>query len=146
MFSQKNEKIEIKATINKLFAAMKAGDSTMARSVFHPNAILESVGFSEKTGKNYFHYERNLDGFIKSIGSPHAEVWEEIPGKYEIKIDNQLAQVWVPYEFYLSGKFSHCGVDIFTLYNDNFSAKTATKANWKIAYLIYTMRKEKCIK
>ncbi len=144
-FAQHSEKEAVKSTINTLFAAMKAGDSTSARLVFHPKAILQSIGYSDKTQNNYLKAEARLDGFLKAIGTPHADVWDEKPGKYEIKIDNQMAAVWVPYQFYLGGKFSHCGIDNFTLFNENWN-KAGQPSNWKIIYLVDTVRKENCVK
>ena len=137
-FAQSNDNEAIKATINRLFEGMKKGDSAIARSVFHPKAILQSVGFSAKNNKNYFNSESRLEGFFKSIGTPHAEVWDEKPGNYEIKIDSQMAQVWVSYEFYLGGQFNHCGIDNITLFKE--------EKDWKIIYLIDTERKENCVK
>jgi Putative lumazine-binding len=135
---QNTDKEAVKTVINRLFEGMKKGDSTIARSVFHQNAITQTIGFSKKTEKNYFHFDSRLNDFMKSIGTPHSQQWDERPGEFDIKIDNQMAQVWVPYEFYLDGKFNHCGVDIFTLYKESF--------DWKIIYLVDTMRKDNCIK
>ncbi len=145
--AQDIEKEAVKATINRLFEGMRKGDSTIARSVFHQKAITQNIGFSAKTGKNYINTENRLDGFLKAIGTPHTDIWDEQPGEFDIKIDNQMAQVWVPYQFFLGGKFSHCGVDVFTLYNENYNADpNLTKSNWKILYLTYTMRTKDCIK
>jgi hypothetical protein len=44
--------------------------------------------------------------------------------------------VWTPYRFIFNGKFSHCGVNSFTLVKLN--------GEWKINYVIDTRRKEKC--
>lgn len=143
--SQTTEKEAVKYKINQLFSAMKAGDSTLARSIFHPKATLQSIGYADKTGNNYLKAEARLDGFLKAIGTPHADVWDERPGKYEIKIDNQMAAAWVPYQFYLGGKFSHCGIDNITLFNENWNKKDQP-SNWKIIYLVDTVRKDNCIK
>ena len=137
-FAQSNDNEAIKSTINRLFEGMKKGDSVIVRSVFHPKAILQSVGFSTKNNKNYFNSDSRLEGFFKSIGTPHADVWDEKPGNYDIKVDNQMAQVWVSYAFYLGGKFNHCGIDNITLYKE--------EKDWKIIYLIDTVRKDNCIK
>jgi hypothetical protein len=57
---------------------------------------------------------------------------------YDIKIDDNMAIAWTPYEFYITDKFSHCGVNVFTLIK--------TEQGWKIAGIIDTRRKEKCVK
>jgi len=47
-----------------------------------------------------------------------------------------MANVWMPYEFWFNGNFSHCGVNFFKLFNDN--------GTWKIIYLIDTRREKGC--
>jgi hypothetical protein len=46
-------------------------------------------------------------------------------------VDGPIAMVWLPYDFYVNGTWSHCGVDIFTMVKDD--------AGWKIASLAYTV-------
>jgi hypothetical protein len=52
---------------------------------------------------------------------------------YTIQVDGAMAHAWTPYEFYVNGKFSHKGVNAFTLFKD--------KDTWKIIYIIDTRRK-----
>jgi len=49
----------------------------------------------------------------------------------EVRISGTLATVWLPYDFYLDGKWSHCGVDQFTL--------VRTAAGWRIATMSWTI-------
>jgi hypothetical protein len=49
----------------------------------------------------------------------------------EVHISGPLAVVWTPYDFYDDGKWSHCGVDTFTL------LKVAE--HWRIATLSFSM-------
>jgi hypothetical protein len=55
---------------------------------------------------------------------------------YQIKIDGALASAWTPYNFYVNGNFSHCGVNSFQL--------VKMDDVWKIVYIIDTRRKEPC--
>jgi len=50
----------------------------------------------------------------------------------EVHVAGPLASVWLPYDFYVDGKLSHCGVDAFTL--------VRTEAGWRIASLAFTRR------
>ena len=52
---------------------------------------------------------------------------------HTIHIDGPMAIDWTPYEFYVNGKKSHSGVNVFTLYKDN--------GQWKIVAIIDTRRK-----
>lgn len=33
----------------------------------------------------------------------------------EVRVQGPIAVVWYPYDLYIDGKWSHCGVDVFTL-------------------------------
>ena len=125
----------VKQTVNTMFDAMRKGDSTLLRSTFSKDMILQSV-LTNKEGKPVLSVEK-ADGFVKAIGTPHALVYDERITFGDIKIDGDLASVWAPYKFYLGDKFSHCGVDAFQL------MKTA--AGWKIIYIVDTRRKDNCI-
>ena len=49
----------------------------------------------------------------------------------EVRISGTLATVWLPYDFHADGKWSHCGVDQFTL--------VRTAAGWRIAAMAWTI-------
>jgi hypothetical protein len=49
----------------------------------------------------------------------------------EVKISGRLATVWLPYDFHVDGKWSHCGVDIFTMLK--------VGDQWRIAVLAWTV-------
>lgn len=116
-----------------MFDAMRKGDSTMLRSVFAKGIAFQGV--ANKNGENTVANE-NPDGFIKAVGTPHKEIWDERITWGDIKIDGPLASAWAPYKFYLGAQFSHCGIDYFQLMK--------TKAGWKIIYIIDTRRKDNC--
>jgi hypothetical protein len=63
-------------------------------------------------------------------------VIEEKPMSYDIKVHSNIAIVWAPYTLSLSGKFSHCGVDVFTL------LKAAD--GWKIVSTVYSVEPDGC--
>lgn len=116
--------------VNQLFEGMRTGDSAKVHRVFHHRAQMTSVkGDGSLT-------DDGLSGFLKAIGSPHTEIWNEVIWKPVVQVDGNFAQVWTPYAFYVGKRFSHCGVDAFQL------VKTA--GGWKIFQLTDTRRKEKC--
>lgn len=134
-FARQTDTAAIKQTINTLFDAMRKGDSTLLRSVFSKDMILQSIS-NDKDGKAILSTEK-ADGFVKAVGTPHTTVYDERTVFGTIKIDGDLASVWAPYQFYLGDKFSHCGVDVFQL------MKTAD--GWKIIYIVDTRRKDNCV-
>lgn len=124
----------VKQTITLFFDGMRRGDSTMVRRTLAPAAVFHAFG--GKPSQPVTLEIESINGFLKSVGTPHPEIWDERVQFEQILIDANLASVWAPYEFYLGGKFSHCGYDSFQL------VKLAE--GWKIAHVIDTRRKEKC--
>jgi preprotein translocase subunit YajC len=133
-FAQQADQDAIKQTVNKMFDAMRKGDSTLLRSTFVKGIAFQGVA-NKKDGSVALETE-NADDFIKAIGTPHKGVWDERVTFKDIKIDGPLASVWAPYKFYLDDKFSHCGVDVFQLMK--------TKDGWKIIYIVDTRRRDNC--
>ena len=43
-----------------------------------------------------------------------------------VMVSGLIAMVWYPYDFYLNGEWSHCGVDIFNLVRSNDGWRIAT--------------------
>ncbi len=133
-FAQQADKDAVKQTINTMFDAMRKGDSTMLRSAFHKDIVFRGLA-NKKDGAVELESE-DPNGFIKAVGTPHKEMWDEQITFGDIKIDGDLASVWTPYKFYLGKTFSHCGIDFYMLMR--------TPAGWKIIYIIDTRRKGNC--
>lgn len=124
---------EVMATVQRLFDGMRAGDSTMVRSVFHPEARLLTTG--ERDGAPTLQVV-SIDGFVKAAGTPHEEVWDERIGDVEIRIDDNLATAWMEYAFYRGDEFSHCGINAFQLFRG--------AEGWEIIQIADTRREEGC--
>ena len=124
----------VKQTVAAFFDGMRRGDSTMVRRTLAPAAVFHAFG--GKPGQSATLEIESINGFLKDVGTPHPEIWDERVQFERVLIDANLASVWAPYEFYLGSKFSHCGYDSFQL------VKLAN--GWKIAHVIDTRRKEKC--
>ena len=136
-WSQSVDSTEIKAVlkvVNRLFDGMRAGDSSMVSSTFYPGATM-FTSFTNREGQPVLK-KGDLQRFLKAVGTPHDEVWDEPIWDTEVRIDGNLAQVWTKYAFYAGDRFSHCGVDAFQLTN--------TKNGWKIFHLTDTRQKEGC--
>ena len=124
----------IKQTVTSFFEGMRRGDSTMVRRTLAPGAVFH--GISGRPGQPIALQTENINGFLKAVGTPHSEMWDERIKFEQVLTDANLASVWTPYEFYIGSKFSHCGYNSFQL------VKLAD--GWKIAHVIDTRRKEKC--
>ncbi|MCF0071530.1 nuclear transport factor 2 family protein [Dyadobacter sp. CY261] len=120
--------------VDRLFDGMRNGDSTAVRSVFTKTATLTSI--SKNAADSVITHKGSVDGFVKAVGSPHKDQWDERIYDVKVSIDGPMAVVWAPYKFHLGGKFSHCGVNVFNL------IKTST--GWKINDITDTRRKDFC--
>ncbi len=129
------EEGEVIATLARLFDGMRAGDSAAVRSVFHPEARLQSA-FVSREGRPVL-ATQEIGKFIGAVGTPHDEVWDEKIWTYDIRIDGNLATVWTDYTFYRGEEMSHCGVNAFQLFKD--------EQGWKIIQITDTRRRSGCI-
>lgn len=123
----------VRQTVERLFDGMRAGDSTMVRSVIHPAARFVTTALRD--GETVLH-EGSVEGFIEAVGTEHEEAWDERIGPIMIQIDVPLATAWMDYRFYLGERFSHCGVNAFQL------IKTA--GEWRVIQITDTRRAEDC--
>lgn len=48
-----------------------------------------------------------------------------------VRVQDRVAQVWMPYDLYVGDTWSHCGVDAFTLMK--------SEGRWRVASLVYTI-------
>lgn len=132
---EQNQQAEVKNTIDVFFKGLQEGDTELMISVMSNQLILQTT-YKNKDGKDVLSMEGALKLIQAIIDRPEDQKWEERLLDYKIQIDGNLAHVWTPYEFWLNGSFSHCGVNSFQLFNNN--------GTWKIIYLIDTRRKKDC--
>ena len=128
--SDSSEHLAVRAVIDQLFEGMRAGDSTLVRAVFHPDLRLMS------TSEHHGSFEVDLgsaEDFLRAIGTPHPQVWDEQISNVVIHVSDGLAQAWMDYVFYLDDRALHFGVNAFQL--------VKTDAGWKIIHLMDTHRK-----
>ncbi len=123
----------VMAPIRRLFDGMRAGDSAMVRSAFTPNPHFASAAMRQ--GVPALEID-SLEAFLRQVGTPHPEVYDERLRGELVHVDGPLAVVWTEYSFYVGPRFSHCGVDAFQLIN--------TRDGWRIFALADTRRRTGC--
>ena len=131
-FAQNTSEKEIIKPIENLFNAMKSADSLGVKNAFSDSAIMQTFGKNQEIRTD------KVEDFAKQVGASQAGDLDERFTISKILVDGNMASVWVPYQFYYKGNFSHCGVNSFQL--------TKINNEWKIQYIIDTRRKENCIK
>lgn len=126
------EQQEVLAVIERLFDGMRARDTAAMRSTFAPGARL--AGTQTRDGVTSVSVIE-IDRWIASVGRA-TELLDERLVDPEVRVDDQLATVWVGYNFHVGERFSHCGYDAFQL------ARLAD--GWKIVHVMDTRRTERC--
>ncbi len=127
------EKAAVMEPIHQLFKGMRLGDSSIVHAAFTETVSMTTIAV-DKDGKPVIKHESSLEGFLKTVGTPHSEIWSEVIWDTKILIDGHMAQAWAPYAFYVGKNFSHCGVDALQLFRDG-------EGVWKIFHLANTRQK-----
>lgn len=126
---------EVRAIIDSMFMGMRTGDSSIVVNLFHQDVRLMTT-YTTKKGQAILQQD-DIKEFIKAIGAPHEEIWDERISNVVIHTDDNLAQAWMEYSFYIDNTFSHCGVNAFQLVRlDN---------QWKIISITDTRRRKECL-
>jgi hypothetical protein len=76
--------------------------------------------------------QMTFEDFATRVGKPGTSKIEERIHDPLVRIDNDLAVVWAPFDFYVDGKVNHCGTDLFNLVRQN--------GQWLIASVADTSR------
>ena len=126
---------EIKAVIDKMFQSMYDGDTASLRKCFIPAATLMSYTYDAHG--NARAKAETVQDFARGVALVGDDEFEEKLTGWQILIDDGIASVWTPYEFYFDGNFSHCGVNSFQLIK--------VQGQWKISQITDTRRKKNCI-
>ena len=104
---------EVIAVVNGVFDGMRKVDSAMVRPLFHAKARMITMDLrSERPAR----VEESVEGFIKSVGSPRTELYDEQLSNVKTLIDGSLASVWADYKFFRGTTLLHCGVDLVLNY------------------------------
>jgi hypothetical protein len=118
--------------VELFFQSLEKQDTALYRSLF----MAEAQGWSVRVRNDSILYRSWLNtDRVKSLINPASVVEEKILS-YEIKVHQQIAMAWVPYTLSVSGKFSHCGVDLFTFLK--------TDQGWKINSCSFTVEPDGC--
>ncbi len=122
-------KKEVLKVVNDFFHTMETKDSVAFNNLFLKNAYAYSVR------------QQNDSALVRSSilkASTSKNTWKEQLREEEITIhiNNNVAAVWAPYDFWINEEPSHCGYEVFTLLKKD--------SGWKIASLTYSVEQGIC--
>lgn len=121
------EEKAVLAPFQTLLDGIGKRDHELMRSALLPGGMI-TLTRADKTQQ--LHY----DAFIERIPATGTQKLEERIHDPLVKIDDNIAIIWAPYEFLIDGKVDHCGTDIAHLVKQN--------GKWLIAGIADNGRKE----
>lgn len=96
------------APIHAMFDGMAKRDAAAIKAPTLPGGTMVLM----RDGKPA---QTTFDDFAERVGKPGKTQIEERIHDPLVKIDNDLAVVWAPFDFLVDGKVDHCGTDLFNV-------------------------------
>ena len=113
------------AVADSVLAALSSGDSKMLARLTMDSAVVGGAGLRGGVES------ASLRPWAVYINRTGPSTFTERGFGATARVQDRVAQVWMPYDLYLGDKWSHCGVDTFTLMK--------REGHWRVASLIYTI-------
>ena len=108
------------AVADSVLVALSSGDSTTLKRLTLDSAVVGGAGMRGTFLRSWALYinRKTADFTERGFGAT-------------ARVQDRVAQVWMPYDLYRGTNWSHCGVDVFTL--------TKSQERWRVASLVYTI-------
>jgi hypothetical protein len=125
------EEQAVLAPVKAMFDGMAKRDAAAIKEPLLPGGTMVLMRDGKPT-------QMTFDDFAARVGKPGTTQIEERIHDPLVRIDNDLAVVWAPFEFLVDGKVDHCGTDLFNLVRKD--------GKWLIASVADTGRKDCAVK
>lgn len=122
---------EVVAVVQRFFDAMAACDGKTAAELSLPEGRLYRVVVGGDPAVRGTTFQEFTDSLTRCGRKVLERMWEP-----QVRVHKGIATLWAPYDFWLNGAFSHCGIDSFEL------AKTPD--GWKMTGGTYTIERDGC--
>ena len=126
VFAQSSEEQAVLESIHAMFDGMTKRDPVAIKAPTLPGGTMVLM----RDGKPA---QMTFESFAERVGKPGTTKIEERIHDPLVRIDNDLAVVWAPFDFLVDGKIDHCGTDLFNL--------VRVDGKWMIASIADTGRK-----
>ncbi|MGI9629297.1 MAG: nuclear transport factor 2 family protein [Longimicrobiales bacterium] len=117
---------DVEAVARALLQGISEGRTDLLEEAMHPQGRLMAVPDEGPPRR------QELAAFFEMVGSSAGQFTERMWNP-TVVVDGPIAQLWTPYDFYVDGQFSHCGIDAFQMVLEDGA--------WKVFSLIYTMHR-----
>jgi hypothetical protein len=125
--AQPAEREAVLKVMQAFFDTMAAKDIDGARKILQPQGRFHAMRMRDgKPDVRAFSNEEYFADLKAAKQALRERMWDP-----EVRIHGLIATVWAPYDFWIDGKLSHCGIDAFDLIK--------TGDGWKIAGGVYTL-------
>jgi hypothetical protein len=125
------EEQAVLAPVQAMFDGMAKRDAAAIKEPWLAGGMLVLMRDGKPT-------QMTFETFADRVGRPGTTKIEERIHDPLIRIDNDLAVVWAPFDFLVDGKVDHCGTDLFNLVRKD--------GKWLIASVADTGRKDCAVK
>ena len=106
--AQSPEEQAVLAPIHAMFDGMSKRDAAAIKAPTLPGGTMVLM----RDGKPA---QMTFEAFADRVGKPGKNQIEERIHDPLVRIDNDLAVVWAPFDFLVDSKVDHCGTDLFNL-------------------------------
>lgn len=106
--AQPAEEQAVLASIHAMFDGMSNRDASAIKAPTLPGGTMVLMRDGKPT-------QMTFESFAERVGKPGATQIQERIHDPLVRIDNDLAVVWAPFDFLVDGKIDHCGTDLFNL-------------------------------
>jgi putative lumazine-binding protein len=131
LYAATPEEQAVLASVQAMFDGMAKRDAAAIKEPTLPGGTMVLMRDGKPT-------QMTFEAFADRVGKPGTTQIEERIHDPLVRIDNDLAMVWAPFEFLVDGKVDHCGTDLFNLVRKD--------GKWLIASVADTGRKDCSVK
>jgi hypothetical protein len=121
----------VMAVVDQFFEALNTDNQILMASISIDGS--QNYSIREKADRSFELRSRQQNN---SELTPNPAKYTERYWDETVLVNDHMAVFWAPYDFYIDGEFSHCGVDVFDLIN--------LDGQWKLANSMYTIIRSGC--
>jgi len=127
-----DEKAAVVEVVRTFFEAMTAKDVEKSSAVMTADGVL--YGYRENDAGLQIIRPTHAD-YLEGLATRENELIERF-WEPTVLLHERMAVVWTPYDLYVDGEFSHCGIDNFSLLK--------MEQGWKITGIVFSMEADNC--